>query len=73
MDGYAVVAGKSTDKKGRIVYLKCRSSRPEVFCKKGVLNNVTKITGKHLCQSVFYRTPPVAVSECSLANTDRRM
>ena len=30
---------------------KCRSSRPEVFCKKGVLRNFTKFTGKHLCQS----------------------
>ena len=30
-----------------------RSSRPEVFCKKGVLRNFTKFTGKHLCQSFF--------------------
>ena len=30
-----------------------RSSRPEVFCKKGVLKNLAKFTGKHLCQSVF--------------------
>ena len=28
-----------------------RSSRPEVFCKKGVLRNFTKFTGKHLRQS----------------------
>ena len=27
-----------------------RSSRPEVFCKKGVIRNFTKFTGKHLCQ-----------------------
>ena len=26
---------------------------PEVFCKKGVLKNFTKFTGKHLCQSFF--------------------
>ena len=32
-----------------------RSSRPEVFCKKRVLRNLTKITGKHLCQSLFLR------------------
>ena len=34
----------------------CRSrrSRPEVFCKKGVLRNFTKFTGKHLCQSLFF-------------------
>ena len=25
-----------------------RSSRPEVFCKKGILRNFTKFTGKHL-------------------------
>ena len=26
-----------------------RSSGPEVFCKKGVLRNFAKFTGKHLC------------------------
>ena len=31
-----------------------RSSRPEVFCKKGVLGNFTKFTGKHLCQSLYF-------------------
>ena len=31
-----------------------RSSRPEVFCKKGVLRNFTKFIGKHLCQSLFF-------------------
>ena len=30
-----------------------KSSRPEVFCKKGVLRNFTKFTGKHLRQSLF--------------------
>ena len=30
-----------------------RSSRPDVFCKKGVLKNFAKFTGKHLCQSLF--------------------
>ena len=30
------------------------SSRSEVFCKKGVLRNFTKFTGKHLCQSLFF-------------------
>ena len=29
------------------------SSRPYVFCKKGVLKNFIKFTGKHLCQSLF--------------------
>ena len=31
-----------------------RSSRPEVFYKKGVLRNFAKFIGKHLCQSLFY-------------------
>ena len=30
-----------------------RSSRREVFCKKSVLVNFAKFTGKHLCQSLF--------------------
>ena len=30
------------------------SSRPEVFCKKGVLRNFAKFTGKHRCQSIFF-------------------
>ena len=34
--------------------LGCRSSRQEVFCKKGVLRNFAKFTGKHLCQSLFF-------------------
>ena len=31
-----------------------RRSRPEVFCKKGVLRNFAKFTGKHLFQSLFF-------------------
>ena len=31
-----------------------RSSSSEVFCKKGVLRNFAKLTGKHLCQSLFF-------------------
>ena len=31
-----------------------RSSRPELFCKKVVLRNFAKFTGKHLCQSLFF-------------------
>ena len=29
-------------------------SRPEVFCKKGVLKNFSKFTGKHLRMSFFF-------------------
>ena len=32
-----------------------RSSCPEAFCKKGVLRNFAKFTGKHLCHSFFCR------------------
>ena len=31
-----------------------KSSRLEVFCKKGVLKNFAKFTEKHLCQSIFF-------------------
>ena len=30
------------------------SSRPEEFCKKGVLGNFAKFTGKYLCQRLFF-------------------
>ena len=30
-----------------------RSSRPDVFCEKGVLRNFAKFTGKRLCQGLF--------------------
>ena len=31
-----------------------KNSRPEVFCKKDVLRNFPKFTGKHLCQGLFF-------------------
>ena len=31
-----------------------RISRTDVFCEKGVLKNFAKLTGKHLCQSLFF-------------------
>ena len=36
------------------IQIKNRSSRPEVFCKKGVPRNFAKFTRKHLCQSLFF-------------------
>ena len=36
------------------LYVNTRSSLTEVFCKKGVLRNFTKFTGKHLYQSLFF-------------------
>ena len=32
-----------------------RSSHPEVFYKKGVIKNLAKFTGKHLCWSIFFK------------------
>ena len=31
-----------------------RSSRQEVFCKKGALRSFAKFTGKHVCQSLLF-------------------
>ena len=36
-----------------------RSSRPELYCKKRVLRNFAKFTGKHLCKSIFFNTVAV--------------
>ena len=35
-----------------------RSSRPEVFCKKGIPRKFVKLTGKHPCQSLFFNKVP---------------
>ena len=35
-------------------FIVTRSSHPEVFCKKGVPRNFAKLTGKHLCQGLFF-------------------
>ena len=32
-----------------------RISHPEEFCKIGILRNFPKFTGKHLCQSLFFK------------------
>ena len=33
--------------------IKFRSSRPEMFCIKGILRNLAKFRRRHLCQSLF--------------------
>ena len=33
---------------------KFKSSRPEVFCEKGVFKNFKKFTGKNLCESLWW-------------------
>ena len=35
-----------------------RRRRPEVFRKKGILRNFAKLTGKHLCKSLFFNKDP---------------
>ena len=37
-----------------------KSSRPETFCKKDALKNLAKFTGKHLCQSLFFKKETLA-------------
>ena len=37
-----------------LITLQFRRSHREVFCKKDVLRNFTKFTGKHMCQSLFF-------------------
>ena len=53
--------------------LRSRSSRPEVFCKKGVLRNFAKFIGKHMCQSfVFNKVVKkvfIGISQNSQENT----
>ena len=51
-----------------------RSSRPEVFCKKRVLRNFTKFTGKHLCQSLFFtkvEETPAQVFSCEFCEISK--
>ena len=49
-----------------------RSSRREVFCKKGVLRNLAKVTEKHLCQSlVFLKGTLAQVFSCEYGEISR--
>ena len=57
---------KKLQKQSPRVY--CRSSHPELFCKKGVIRNFAKFTGKHLCQSLFFNK----VSGLRPANLSKR-
>ena len=41
-------------KNARLAVWSIRSSRPELFYKKGVLRNFARFTGKHLCWSLFF-------------------
>ena len=48
--------------------IQIRSIRPEVFCKKGVLRNFAKFTGKHLRQSLFFNKVAGLRAESVLKN-----
>ena len=48
--------GKSIGQSIHFRYVRGRSSRPEVFCKKGIHINFAKFTGKYLHQSLFKNT-----------------
>ena len=37
-----------------VQFIRYRSSRQEVFCKKGVIRNFAKFTGKHMFQDLFF-------------------
>ena len=39
---------------GRLSLLHIEVATRGVLCKKGVLRNLTKFTGKHLCHSLFF-------------------
>ena len=49
-----------------------RSSRQEVFCKKSVLRNFAKFTGKHLCHSLFFKKEVLAeVLSCEFSEISK--
>ena len=50
---YVYLLPKKIFFKTRGHFAKNRSSRPGVFCKKSVLENFAKFTGKQLCQNLF--------------------
>ena len=44
------------------VFAKIVNSYPDVFCEKGVLKNLAKFTGKHLCQTLVDKTAELTCS-----------
>ena len=56
-------------------YINFKSSRGQVFCKKGVLKNFSKFTRKHLCRSLFYNKVEINTSGacfCKLYSLPRK-
>ena len=54
MSSKIILQNKTISHAKRQIFKENRSSRPKVFQKKGVLRNFLKLTGKHLCQSLFF-------------------
>ena len=54
MSSKIILQNKTISHAKRQIFKEHRSSRPKVFQKKGVLRNFLKLTGKHLCQSLFF-------------------
>ena len=50
-----------------------RSSRPEVFYKKGVLGYFAKFTGKHPCKSLFFNKVAGLTPETLLKKRDLQL
>ena len=42
-----------------------------MFCKKGVLRNFTKFTGKHLCQCLFFKETLAQVFSCEFCEISK--
>ena len=49
------------------IFTHCRSSPPEVFCKKIFLRNLAKFTAKHLWQSLFFNKVAGLIEKETLA------
>ena len=49
-----ITNGKQCELNSVSCFFTYRSCCPKMFCKKGVLRNFVKFTGKHLCQSLFF-------------------
>ena len=61
-------------KNGGVLGLKAapdKSSRPEVFCKKGVLRNFSLFTEKHLCQRLFFKESLAQVFSCEFCKISK--
>ena len=56
-----------------------RSSCPEDFCRKGVLKNFAKFTGKHLCQGLWFlagfikRETPTKMFSCEFSEVSKNI